>query len=122
MIVKNFIDTCKEYENFQIWDVENMDAFLGGNEIFKEIFTNDYKMSIFEFNTKRDEIPNTNMEIMESMLEQVGDKHFYVFTYHCDNHAELVHLQDNKIMNFGIDINKVDPEHVYIVIMDKMSS
>ena len=122
MIVKNFKDTCTEYDNFRIWDVENMDAFLNGNGIFEEIFRNDYKMSVSEFNTRRDEITQTNMEIMESMLDQVGDKHFYVFTYHNDNHDELVHMQDNKIMSFGIDINPIDPEHVYIVIMDKLKS
>ncbi len=122
MIVKNFKDTCAEYDNFQIWDIENMDAFLNGNGIFEEIFKNDYKMSISEFNTKRSEISASNMEIMESMLDQIGDKHFYIFTYHNDNHAELVYMQDSKVMNFGININEIDPEHVYVIIMDKKSS
>ncbi len=122
MIVKNFKDTCAEYDNFQLWDIENMDAFLNGNGIFEEIFKNDYKMSISEFNTKRSEISASNMEIMESMLDQIGDKHFYIFTYHNDNHAELVYMQDSKVMNFGININEIDPEHVYVIIMDKKSS
>ena len=122
MIVKNFKDTCAEYDNFQIWDVENMDAFLNGNGIFAEIFKTDYKMSIAEFNSRRDEISLSNMEIMESMLDQIGDKHFFVFTYHNDNHAELVWMQDQKVMNFGIDINNINQEHVYIVIMDKKSA
>lgn len=122
MIVKNFKDTCSEYDNFQIWDVENMDAFLTGNGIFAEIFKSDYKMPVSEFNIRRDEISETNMEIMESMLDQVGDKHFYLFTYHNDNHAELVWMQDQKVMNFGIDINAIDQDHVYIVIMDKKPS
>ena len=121
MIVKSFKDNCADYENFQIWDVDNMNAFLNGNGIFVEIFKNDYKMSIEEFDTRRDEIEQTNMEIMVAMLDQIGDKHFYIFTYHDDNHSELVQMQDQKIMNFGIDINEIDQEHVYIVIMDKKS-
>jgi hypothetical protein len=119
MIVKNFKDNCADYESFQIWDVENMDAFLNGNGVFVEIFNNEYKMPITEFNERRDEISQSNMEVMETMLDQIGDKHFYIFTYHSDNHSELVHMQDNKIMTFGIDINHIDKDHVYIVIMDK---
>ena len=121
MLVNNFLESCSEYENFQIWDIETMADFLNGNGVIEEMFKIDYKMSVSEFESRREEIKETNMEIMKNLLDQVGDKHFYIFTYHDANHQNLVHMQDQKIMNFGIDINKVDEGHVYIVIMDKVS-
>lgn len=119
MVVKNFISECAKYENFAIWDVENMNSFFEGNKVLSNIFETDFKMSVGEFEIKRSEIEQSNMQIMESLLDQVGDKHFYVFTYHNANHQELIHMQDTKVMDFGIDIKAIDKEHVYIVIMDK---
>jgi len=49
----------------------------------------------------------------------VDDKSFFVFTLHDENHLELVKMQQLKIMNFGVDINDVRPDRVYVVIMDK---
>ena len=54
MIVKNFKDTCAEYDNFQIWDVENMDAFLNGNGIFAKTEVG-YKVRSFSNNDGIDE-------------------------------------------------------------------
>lgn len=119
MLVNNFKDTCFEYTNFQIWDVPDMDAFMGGNSILAEIFKNDYGMTYPEAKKKRSEIEDTDFQIMHNVLDQIGDKHFYLFTWHDDNHSELVQMQNLKIMNFGIDINEIDEDHVYVVIMDK---
>ncbi len=122
MLVTNFRENCSKYENFQIWDVDNIDAFLYGNGVFEEIFRNDYNMEISEFHDRRSEIEDTNMEVMKNMLDQIGDKHFFIFTFHDMNHQELILMQDTKIMNFGVDIAKIDKEHVYIIIMDKKAS
>ena len=122
MLVTNFKENCSKYENFQIWDVDNIDSFLNGNGVFIEIFKNDYKMEIAEFHDRRSEIKETNMEIMKNMLDQIGDKHFFIFTFHDLNHQELIHMQDTKIMNFGINIAQIDKEHVYIIIMDKKAA
>lgn len=119
MIVKNFIENCTQYTGFEIWDVENMDAFLSGNDTLAEIFQNDYEFPVEEFNERRSEITENNMEIMESLLEQIGDKHFYIFTLHSENHLELIQMQEQNIMNFGIDIEGIKNDHVFIVIMDK---
>lgn len=120
MLVGNFKDTAHQFDNFAVWDVENMNAFLNGNGALSEIFKHDFKMSIEEFDARRSEIPKTNMEIMEQLLDQIGDKHFYIFTWHDDNHWELVQMQVQKIMNFGIDIeNVIEKDHVYILLMDK---
>lgn len=122
MLVKNFFETCAQYENFQIWDVENMNAFLNGNGVLQEIFKNDYKISVEEFEERRSEIADSNMKIMENLLDQIGDKHFYPFTKDDQNHFQLIRMQDTNVMNFGIDIKDIDQSHVYIMIMDKVMS
>ena len=120
MLALNFKDTCNQYENFAIWDVENMDAFFKGNATLTEILKKDHKMTLSEFHERRGEIERTNMQIMEEMLDQIGDKHFLNFTYHDDNHWELVQMQEQKVMNFGTDIEHVvEKDRVYILIMDK---
>ena len=119
MLVTNFKDNCLQYESFEVWDVENMDAFFKGNKILNEVFKNTYKIPIEEFNNRRVEIPDTNMQIIEKLLDQIGNKHFFIFTYHDDNHEELVQMQNQKIMNFGVNIEEIEKDHVYILIMDK---
>ena len=122
MIVHNFSENCFKYENFEVWDVENMDAFFQGNSILATIFKTDYKISVEEFNERRHEIEETNMQIMEKLLDQVGDKHFFIFTLHNENHLDLVKMQKLNVMNFGTDIEAIQPDHVYIMIMDKKLS
>lgn len=120
MLVGNFQETAYQYDNFIVWDVENMNAFLNGNGAIVEAFKNDFKMSVEEFDARRSEIPKTNMEVMEHLLDQIGDKHFFIFTWHDDNHWQLVQMQTQKVMNFGIDIeHAIEKDHVYILLMDK---
>ena len=44
---------------------------------------------------------------------------FFIFTLHNANHLELVKMQQLKIMNFGVNIEEVKGDCVYVVIMDK---
>lgn len=120
MLVGNFQETAYQYDDFAVWEVENMNAFLNGNGAIVEAFKTDFKMSVDEFDARRSEIPKTNMEIMEQLLDQIGDKHFFIFTWHDDNHWQLVQMQTQKVMNFGIDIEHViEKDRVYILLMDK---
>lgn len=119
MLVENFKDEASQYSGFEIWDIENIEAFFSGNGVISEMFQIEYQMKVSEFKEKREDISQTDMEIMKNLLGLVGDKHFFVFTYHDDHHSELVHMQDTKIMNFGIDIGSINKDHVYVVIMDK---
>ena len=119
MLVKNFKEVCFQYDNFQVWDVPNMDDFMNGNSVLEEIFKNDYKMSYADSRVKRSEIKDTDLQIMHKLLDQIDNKHFFIFTWHDDNHSELVQMQNLKIMNFGIDINEIEKDHVYIILMDK---
>jgi hypothetical protein len=119
MIVNDFMSACSEYEKFSIWEVENMNAFFQGNGVLTEIFEKEHKMHLSEFDTRRSEIEATNLELMEGLLEQVGDKHFLIFTVGSTNHGVLIQMQDTKVMDFGVDIVAIKEDHVYIMIMDK---
>ena len=119
VILENFNEVCQRYENFEIWDIESMDAFFTGNEIINTIFEDEYKFSVKQFDEKRLDIADTNEEIIVKILDHVGDKHFFLFTLHNPNHLELVAMQNQKIMNFGIDIQDIQADHFYVVIMDK---
>lgn len=119
MIATEFGETYTQFEKFSIWDVESMDAFFEGNEVLMEIFQNNFNMPLSEFNERRSEIEISNMDIMKGLLNQVGDKYFLIFTFHDDNHWELVKLQKQKLMNFGVDIENITDNHVYILTMDR---
>ena len=88
MIVSNFNTACVDYENFAIWEIKSMNEFLTGNGVFEEIFKTDYKMDISEFSERRSEIEQNDMQIIKNMLDQVGDKHFVIFTHHDPEHIE----------------------------------
>lgn len=120
MIVQDFKNTVGQYEHFEIWDIENIDAFFNGNGVIKEIFGKEYKIPFHQFHERRLEIKETNLDMITSILDQIGDKHFYIFTKGDPNHNELITMQETKIMNFGINIANIDLSHVYIVIMDKV--
>lgn len=119
MIVTEFKETCSTYTNFEVWEVENIDAFFRGNEVLATIFQDMYKMSLEEFTIRREEIEENDYEIITKLLKEVGDKYFYIFTLHDKNHLELIGMQNQKIMNFGVDIEKIKHDHVYVLIMDK---
>lgn len=120
MIVYQIDEKIKQFQNFEIWDVENMDAFFKGNAVIKEIFEKEYKIKVIDFEKRRAEMPETNLGIMAGILDHIGDKHFFLFTLHDKNHLELIKLQESKVMNFGLNIEDISPEHVYILVMDKI--
>ena len=120
MIVTEFSNTYKLYEGFQVWEIENIDAFFKGNEIFPIIFQDFYNMPMDDLVEKRNDIPDSDLGIMTNMLSHVSDKSFFVFTHFDENHLELVAMQKMKIMNFGMDIEKIKIDHVYAMIMDNV--
>ena len=56
---------------------------------------------------------------MKNLLSLVDDKSFFLFTHYDENHLELIGMQKMKVMDFGLDIEKIRNDHVYIMIMDK---
>lgn len=119
MLVNDFKIECVKYENFQVWDVENMEAFFNGNQIIPQIFKDTFKVTTDSFLKDKTQLPSSDLEIVERVLDQIGDKHFYIFTTGDKNHLELIGMQMSKIMDFGIDISKINETHLYVVIMDK---
>ncbi len=119
MIVTEFSETCQLYTDFQIWEIENLDAFFKGNEILTTIFFDHYKIDVKELKEKRKEIKDSDMDIITKLLSFVDNKSFFIFTLHNENHLELVKMQQLKIMNFGVNIEEVKGDCVYVVIMDK---
>lgn len=122
MLVNDFKNKVTEFKNFEIWEVPSMQDFFKGNSILKTIFETDYKMKLADLKDRRHEIQETDLAIMHKLLDQVGDKYFFIFTHLDPNHLELIMVQDMKLMNFGMDISKIKNNCVYIMIMDKVKS
>ncbi|HRP61510.1 MAG TPA: hypothetical protein PK833_14655 [Vicingus sp.] len=122
MLANEFSETCFQYENFMVWEIENMDAFFKGNEVLKTIFEDCYKIPFKDFKDRRKEIQETDLQMMTKLLNYVDDKHFFIFTIHDENHLELVKMQRMKIMDFGLNIEDIRKDRVYVMIMDKKTA
>ena len=120
MIVTEFSETCKLYKDFHVWEIDSIDSFFKGNEILATIFQDTYKIVIDDFIEKRKNINDSDFEIMKNLLGKVGDKEFFPFTLHDENHMELIGMQKMNIMNFGMNIEEIKPDHFYVMIMDKI--
>lgn len=120
MIVQRFSENPYQYEGFEIWVVKNMNEFFSGNGVIQEIFEKEYKIPISEFEHRRAELPETSLGLMTHILDQIGDKHFVVFTLNDENHQAFIAMQESKIMDFGVAIQNLEPDQVYILIMDKV--
>jgi len=119
MLVNEFSETCQLYTDFQIWEIASINDFFKGNEILSTIFHDHYKIPVEELKDRRSEIADSDLEIITKLLSLVDDKSFFIFTLHDENHLELIKMKQLKIMNFGIDINTIKGDCVYVVIMDK---
>lgn len=122
MLANEFSDTCFQYENFMVWDIENMDAFFKGNEVLVTIFEDCYKMPFKDLKDRRKEIQETDLQMMTKILNYVDDKHFLIFTIHDESHLELVKMQRLKVMDFGLNIEEIRKDRVYVMIMDKKTA
>lgn len=119
MIVQDIKNTIFQYDNFEIWDIVNIDDFFKGNGVIREIFEKEYKIPIANFHARRAEIMESDGALMAAILDMVNDKYFYLFTKNDDNHNDLIYLQESGVMNFGLNIANISDDHVYVVIMDK---
>lgn len=122
MIVNEFNETYRLYKGFQIWEIENITAFLNGNGVLATIFQDLYNFPVEEIKEKRSEITDSDFDIIIKLLSLVNDKSFFIFTLHDKNHLDLIGMQRMKVMNFGADIEKIRNDRVYVIIMDKLNS
>lgn len=119
MVVHNFLESANLYNNFEIWDITTFNDFVSGNKVITEIIEKEYKVTKDQINTDRNCIADSDMTIILKTLELISDKSFVVFTLYDENHQELIAMQEQKMMTFGIDIEDIHPDHIYIMIMDK---
>lgn len=119
MLITHFAENAINYENFEIWDIDSFESFFKGNPIIKEIATKEFKVVGEKKEQLHKQGVTENIALVEDVLDLINDKHFFVFTLHDPNHLELVGMQKTNTMNFGIDISNIDPNHIYIVVMDK---
>lgn len=119
MLAQNFGESYYRFENFAVWEIENIADFFEGNGVLKVIFEEEYDIPFALFQEKRQEIEESDMMMMERILSLVNDKYFHIFTLHNPNHLELVKLQMLKVMNFGMDIEQIEEDRVYVMIMDR---
>lgn len=121
MLVEELKKNAFRYENFELWQIDDLNAFFRGNGILKEIFVKEYKMTLESLSSRRSEIPETDAGLMAAILDMVADKYFFVFTNTDANHKQLIEMQEESIMNFDLDISELPVEKVYAMIMDKRS-
>jgi len=122
MLIHKFSETCLLYEGFQVWEIESLTAFLSGNGVLSTIFQDYYNIPVKEIEEKRSDIADSDFDIITKLLSLVNDKSFFIFTLHDENHLDLVGMQRMRVMNFGMDIEKIRNDCVYAIIMDKRSS
>ena len=119
MLASEFSETCQLYSDFEIWEIKNIYSFFEGNQILATILNDHYGVTVDELIEERSNVKDTDLEIITKLLSLIGDKTFFIFTLHDKNHLELVKMQELKIMNFGLDINNVKADCVYVVLMNK---
>lgn len=119
MLTQDFRTTAAQFHNFEIWVVENIEEFFNGNGVIKEVFEKEYNIPFKDFHKRRSEIKENNLELINTILDHINDKHFLVFTKGDPNHNDLIYMQEAKIMNFGVNIANIELSNVYIIIMDK---
>lgn len=119
MLVGNFKENFQEYKDFQIWDVNNIDEFINGNAVIKEIVKKEFKVNEDKINEFKNKKITSHIPLIEDTLDLVNDKYFLVFEKSDQNHNDLIYLQATNVMNFGVDIKEIDSGHVYIMIMEK---
>ncbi len=118
MIATNFGENYLLYENMEIWEVKSFPEFFKAHENLLEIFESEYGFPFDKIDAQKN-FDEPDIMIISKLLDYFGDKHFFVFSYNDANHNELKKLQDQKIINFGMDIYVIHPSRIYVLEMDK---
>lgn len=119
MIITDFKDNYLMYENMVIREIASLEEFLDIHEMLYQIFKDEYGFAYQERKNPENNFSDTPIEAMNKLLDYFGDKYFYIFMVGDLHFNSLVTLQDKKIFNFGIDLNKLDKEKIYMMEMDK---
>lgn len=119
MIVADFKTNFHMYENMAIWEIAKITDFFKAHEMLKEIFEKEYKFSFDNRHDPANNFTDSDIEVVNKLLDHFGDKHFMVFSNNDPTHSLLKEFQDKKIINFGMDIYVLNPTKIYVLEMDK---
>lgn len=119
MIIQDFKNNYLLYENMAIWEIAELKDFFKSHEMLNEIFHKEYQFSFEERYNSSNNFQDSDILVVTKLLDYFGDKYFIVFSNNDPNHNELKELQDQKIINFGMDIYSLHPHKIYILEMDK---
>ncbi len=119
MIISDFKTNFHMYENMAIWEIANINDFFKAHEMLKEIFEKEYKFSYDSRIDKENDYTDSDIEMVNKLLDYFNDKHFLVFSNNDPTHILLKEFQDKKIINFGMDIYVLHPDKIYVMEMDK---
>lgn len=119
MTIADFESKYLMYENMAIWEVKSLDHFFEDDEILQKIFQEEYKFPYSELEKHKLSFSDTPLMVVSRLLDYFGDKYFFVFESNNEHHNQLKRLQDKKIINFGMDIYVLNPERVYVLMLDK---
>lgn len=122
MTISDFDVKYKQFENMAIWEIQSLDHFFEDDEMLTKIFEEEYGFPYSELALHKDTFADTPLMVVSRLLDYFGDKYFFVFENNNPHHAILKNLQDQKIINFGIDIHVVNPNRIYALMMDKSSN
>lgn len=118
MTVTDFSDNYLLYENMSIWEVKSLDEFFKAHESLTEIFEKEYGFP-YSKRSEHSEFKDSDIMVISTLLDNFGDKSFFIFSYNDKHHNDLKAIQDKKIINFGIDIHVINPNRIYVLEMDK---
>lgn len=107
------------YLNMSIWTVSTEEEFIKMHENLAEAFKQEYKFDYNERNNPYNKFNDSSKTVINKLLDYFNDKCFFVFEQNDENHLQLIMLQEKKIINFGIDINSIEPNKIYVLEMDK---
>lgn len=119
MTVTDFDKNYKMFENMAVWEIKSLNHFFEDDEMLMKIFNEEYGFPYAEFSKHSETFSDTPIMVVSKVLDYFGDKYFFVFENNNKHHNDLKKLQDQKIINFGMDIYVLHPERIYALMMDK---
>ncbi|HNO70513.1 MAG TPA: hypothetical protein PKO16_01945 [Bacteroidia bacterium] len=118
MTITDFRDNHLMYENMSIWELKSLDEIFKAHESMTEIFEKEYGFPFDKLN-EQENFKDSNIVVVSKLLDHFGDKQFFVFSYNDKHHNDLKVLQDEKVINFGLDVHVIHPKSVYVLEMDR---
>lgn len=118
MTITDFRDNHLMYDNMSIWELKSLDEIFKAHESMTEIFEKEYGFPFDKLN-EQENFKDSNIVVVSKLLDHFGDKQFFVFSYNDKHHNDLKVLQDEKIINFGLDVHVIHPKSIYVLEMDR---